>query len=100
MMMRHARQQRRQERESFEQKKVQSDRWFALGLRGAYLVIGLTMLIAVVASYIVLHPANYEQPVIAGALAVLVGDVRLAVAVLRIVAPNGSAGWGSQPRDS
>ena len=65
----------RQERETFEQNKEHDARWFRLRLCLGYAAIVLLALIAVVTSWIVLHPTHYPAVVTGAAATALFVDV-------------------------
>lgn len=86
-----AREQLRQERETFEQARSHVARWFALRLCMGYIGIVLMALVAVVSTYVILHPACYGATVLGLAgTALLVDIVSLAVSIFRLVLQQGS----------
>jgi len=82
----------RQERETFEQAKSQGARWFTLRLRMGYVGILLLFAIAVIATYIVLHPDRYTETVVGiAATALLVDLVSLVVGIFKLVLQQNDA---------
>jgi hypothetical protein len=76
----------RQERETFDQMKVQSERWFSLRLAMAYATIVILFAIATVAAWITLHPVIYSPATVSIAAAALFADtLGLAIAIFRLV---------------
>jgi len=86
-----AREQLRQERETFEQARAQTGRWFRLRLCMGYVGIALMGLIAIVSTYVILHPDHYNGAVLGiAATALLVDLVSLAISIFRLVLSQGS----------
>ncbi|MEN3748354.1 hypothetical protein TPR58_14360 [Sphingomonas sp. HF-S3] len=86
-----AREQLRQERETFEQARTHVARWFALRLCMGYIGIVLMTLVAAVSTYVILHPDRYDATVLGVAgTALLVDIVSLAVSIFRLVLQQGS----------
>lgn len=86
-----AREQLRQERETFEQARSHVARWFALRLCMGYIGIVLMALVAVVSTYVILHPTLYGPTVLGfAATGLLVDTVSLAVTIFRLVLQQGS----------
>lgn len=65
----------RQERETFDQRKAQEDRWFALQLRMGYVAVVLLPSVAVLSGYIVWSPGGYPASAVTAASAALFVDV-------------------------
>ena len=86
-----AREQLRQERETFEQTRAQVGRWFHLRLCMGYVGIALMGLIAAVSTYVILNPDRYAGHVLGiAATALLVDLVGLVVSIFRLVLHHGS----------
>ena len=86
-----AREQLRQERETFEQMRREGARWSMLCLSMGYGGLGLMAGIAVVAGVVVLHPGHYGPiPVCAAATTLLVDMLSLATSIARL-GPSGSS---------
>jgi len=86
-----SREQLRQERETFEQARLQCARWFSLRLCMGYTGIGLMAIIALVAIWILLHTGSYAPTVISIAAAALLVDLfGLVASIFRLVLPQGS----------
>lgn len=87
-----ASEQLRQERETFEQMRLQVRRWFALRLCMGYAGLVLMVGIAGVASAVLLSPQDYG-PVATGAAAaaLLIDLLSLAMNIFRLVLSPGSA---------
>lgn len=87
-----AREQLRQERETFDQAKTHGAQWFRLRLCMAYATIALLILVAIVCAVIVIRPAGYPVTVITAASAALLVDiVALAAGIFKLVLPHSSA---------
>ena len=87
-----AREQLRQERETFHQAKSHGARWFTLRLAMGYAGIGLLLAIALVSGYILPHPASYAPATIVIAETTLLMDVLgLVVSIFKLVLQQGSA---------
>lgn len=65
----------RQEKETFEQRRAQGERWFSLRLRMGYTAIILLPTIAAISGYIILNPANYSVATTTAAAAALFVDI-------------------------
>ncbi|HBK04685.1 MAG TPA: hypothetical protein DDZ81_02345 [Acetobacteraceae bacterium] len=70
-----AREQLRQERETFDQAKAHDARWFTLRLAAGYAGIGLLLVIALGSGYLLLFPASYSPATIAISATTLLGDM-------------------------
>jgi len=87
-----AREQLRQERETFDQAKAHNARWFTLRLAMGYAGICLLLAIALVSSYMLLHPAGYVHATLAVAATTLLVDMLgLVVSIFEVVLHQGSA---------
>ena len=87
-----AREQLRQERETFDQAKAHNARWFALRLAMGYAGISLLLAIALVSGYILFQPAIYAPATIAFAATTLLMDMLgLVVSIFKLVLSQGSA---------
>jgi cytochrome b subunit of formate dehydrogenase len=81
-----ARERLRQEQEVFELAKLHAVRWFALRLTMGYAVISLLALIALVAGYVVLHPAGYSHSTVTvAATALLVDMLAFVISIFKLV---------------
>jgi hypothetical protein len=81
-----AREQLRQERETFDQAKAHDARWFTLRLAMGDAGIGVLLAIAWASGYILLHPASYPPAAIAGAVTTLLTDMlALVVSTFKLV---------------
>jgi ABC-type multidrug transport system fused ATPase/permease subunit len=65
----------RQERETFNQRKEQDQRWFRLRLLMGYVSVVLLPAIFVFCSYIILHSKDFSDQIVASASASFFGDV-------------------------
>lgn len=65
----------RQERETFDQRKEQQERWFVLRLRMGYVAAVLLPTIAALSGYIVANPADYSPAAVTAASGALLVDV-------------------------
>lgn len=87
-----AREQLRQERETFNQAKAHDARWFTLRLAMGYVGIVLLLAIALVSGYVLLHPARYAAVTIAiAAMTLLVDMLSLILSIFRLVLQEGGA---------
>lgn len=76
----------RQERETFDQRKQQEDRWFSLRLRMGYVAVVLLPAVAAVSAYIVINPSAYSATAVTTATGTLFVDVLgLFAAVWKVV---------------
>lgn len=76
----------RQEQVTFEQRKLQDERWFTLRLRTGYTAVVVLPTIAVLCGWIVLKAADYPAAAVTAASATLFGDVLgLLIAVWKVV---------------
>lgn len=92
MSVSRAAEQLRQERETFEQARCHDRLWFSLRLAMGYVAIVLMIVVATVATYVILHPERYASSVLATAAAALLVDmISLAAAIFRLVLQKGSA---------
>ena len=81
-----AREQLRQERETFNQAKAHDARWFTLRLAMGYAGIALLLAIALVSGCILFHPASYAPATIAIAATTLLTDMLgLAVSIFKLI---------------
>ena len=81
-----AAEQLRQERETFDQRKRQDSRWFALRLAMGYVAVVLLPAIIVISSYVLARSGQFSAAVVASASGALFVDVvGLIVAVWKIV---------------
>jgi hypothetical protein len=82
---------RRQERETFEQLKAQSARWFSLRLSMCYMIVGTLVVIAAVGIWVVLNPARYSATTVALAATALFTDtLGLTITIFRLVLRPGA----------
>lgn len=65
----------RQEREVFDQRKAQDERWFTLRLRMGYMAAVLLPLFMVVTSYIIFNSDRFPPSVVALSATALLADV-------------------------
>jgi len=87
-----AREQLRQERETFEQARAHDGRWFTLRLAMGYVGIGLMVVVAAIGTYVILHPDRYSPTVLAVAAgALLVDMISLAASIFRLVLQQNTA---------
>lgn len=76
----------RQEKETFDQRKEQENRWFKLRLIMGYSAVILLVAIMIVSSFIVLNHSTFPGNVVTAAGAALFGDVLgLLICVWKIV---------------
>lgn len=86
-----AREQLRQERETFEQARAHVARWFTLRLAMGYVGIALMIGVGSIAAFVILSPDRYSPSVLAiAAGALLVDMVSLAASIFRLVLHHGS----------
>jgi hypothetical protein len=84
-----AREQLRQERETFDQAQRHDARWFGLRLSMGYAAIVLFLGIAVVAGCIVLQPGRYSgSQIVIAAVTLLTDMVGLVTATFKLVLPQ------------
>jgi hypothetical protein len=83
----------RQEKETFEQRKIQENKWFRLRLTVGYASIILLALIMLIASMILFDNSQFPSTVVTAAGVALFGDVLgLLIAIWKIVLnPNSAA---------
>ena len=87
-----AREQLRQERETFDQAKAHDARWFTLRLATGYAGIGLLLAIALISGLILCRPASYVPATTEIAATVLLADMLgLAVSIFKLVLQQVSA---------
>ena len=65
----------RQEKETFEQRKIQEDKWFSLRLRMGYAAVILLPTVAGISGYIILNSSNYSVATVTVATSALFVDV-------------------------
>lgn len=81
----------RQERETFDHRKLQDSRWFALRLRMGYTAAVMLPLVALACAYVLLNHPQFPPSVVTSAGAALLVDVLgLVVAVWKVVLNPGS----------
>lgn len=81
----------RQERETFDHRKMQDTRWFALRLQMGYTAAIMLPLVALACAYVLLNHPIFPASVVASAgVALLVDVVGLVVAVWKVVLNPGS----------
>ena len=81
----------RQERETFDHRKLQDVRWFALRLRMGYTAAVMLPLVALACAYVLLNHPQFPPSVVTSAGAALLVDVLgLVVAVWKVVLNPGS----------
>lgn len=86
ILIERAAEQLRQEREIFEQRKLQESRWFYLRLVMGYSSVILLTSVAAVSSYILMNSGSFSTTVVASAGAALFVDISgLLIAVWKIV---------------
>jgi len=82
----------RQEREAFDQAKVQGANWFLLRLSMGYAAIVIMMGVAGACGYILLNPSGYSANMVTiAATALLVDLVSLAASVFKLVLQHNNA---------
>lgn len=82
----------RQERETFEQAKVEVANWSRLRLVMGYAGIAALLGVAVVSGIIVLNPSSYPTEVLTVAATTLLVDIlSLSVSIFKLVLQQGSA---------
>lgn len=82
----------RQEREAFEQAKVQGVHWFRLRLCMGYASVLILFGVAAACSYIVLNPAGYSTAVVTiAATTLLIDMVSLAASIFKLVLQHDNA---------
>ena len=76
----------RQERETFDQRKKQDARWFALRLTMGFMAAMLLPVVAFVAAYVLFYHEDFPPSIVTSAGAVLFADVTgLLIAVWKLV---------------
>lgn len=76
----------RQERETFDQRKKQDGRWFALRLTMGFMAALLLPVLAFVAAYVLFHHEDFPPSVVVSAGAALFADVTgLLIAAWKLV---------------
>lgn len=81
----------RQERETFDHRKLQDSRWFSLRLRMGYTAAVMLPLVAMACAYVLFNHPQFPQSVVTSAGAALLVDVLgLVVAVWKVVLNPGS----------
>lgn len=88
-----AQEQLRQERETFEQQKVQSARWFLLRLSVGYASVLALVLVLGICVYILMNTKIFPTSVVTAAGATLFGDVvGLVATIWKVVLGPGTVG--------
>lgn len=81
----------RQERETFDHRKLQDTRWFSLRLRMGYTAAIMLPVVALACAYVLFNHAQFPSSVVTSAGAALLVDVLgLVVAVWKVVLNPGS----------
>lgn len=76
----------RQEKETFEQRRQQEDRWFSLRLRMGYTAIFLLPSVAAISAYIILNSSEFSTATVTTATSALFVDVLgLMAAIWKVV---------------
>lgn len=65
----------RQQRETFEQRREQENKWFSLRLRMGYAAVVLLPAVAIVSGYVILNPGSYSTATVTAATGALFVDV-------------------------
>jgi len=65
----------RQQRETFEQRREQENKWFSLRLRMGYTAVVLLPAVAIISGYVILNPASYSTATVTAATGALFVDV-------------------------
>jgi len=86
ILLERATEQLRQERETFEQLKTHSGRWFALQLTMGYFSIFIFIAIAVFAGWVLMHNDQFTVAIVTtSSTALFVDAIGLAIAIWKIV---------------
>lgn len=81
----------RQERETFDQVKVEVEQWSRLRLRMGYVGIAALLGVAIVSGSVILNPSRYPAAVITLAATTLLVDILgLSVSIFKLVLRQGS----------